>query len=89
MDKGEPRIPLISPAVIGSSARFRINSVYTDIKIAYNTKINHIMVYPLLIIIMPFLLIDFPQKLKFKSYFNNSLLLYSSSPQLQRLFFFY
>ena len=40
-----------------------INRVYTDIKMAINTKINDIMA-SLLIIIMLFLLTGFPQKLK-------------------------
>ena len=46
MEKGEPRISVCSPAAIGPLARFRIDRVYTDIKISNNIKINHIMVKP-------------------------------------------
>ena len=38
--EGKTQIHLSSPATIGS----RIDRVYTDVKIANNTKMNHIMV---------------------------------------------
>ena len=46
--EGRTQIPPSSPATIGPLTRSRIDRVYTDIytdiKIANNTKINHIMV---------------------------------------------
>ena len=42
--EGRTQIPLSSPATIGPLQGSRIDRVYTDIKIANNTKINHIMV---------------------------------------------
>ena len=38
------QIPLSSPATIDFGTRSTIDRVYTDIKMASNTKINHIMV---------------------------------------------
>ena len=42
--EGRTRTPLTSPATIGPLARHQDRRVYTDIKIANNNKINHIMV---------------------------------------------
>ena len=43
--EGRTQIPSSSPATIGPRCQgTRIGRVYTDIKIAKNTKINHIMV---------------------------------------------
>ena len=42
--KGRTLILLSSPAVIGPLQGSRIDRVYTDIKVANNNKINHIMV---------------------------------------------
>ena len=42
--EGRTQIPLSSPATIGPLQGSRIDRVYTDIKIANNTKINHIIV---------------------------------------------
>ena len=63
--------------------------VYTDIKIANNTKITKI---PILIIIILFLLTDSPQKLKLENIHATLIVLFHVSlrfPQLQRVFFLY
>ena len=94
---GERRtqIPPSSSATMGPCQRSRIDRVYTDIytdiKIANNTKINHIMV--------PFtdhyniISIDrLPSKTKIGKdswYFNNSLLCEPEVSSATRLFFFY
>ena len=44
LGEGRTQIPLSSPATIGSLQGSTIDWVYTDIKIANNIKINHIMV---------------------------------------------
>ena len=42
--EGRTQIPLSSPATIGPLPKIQDRQGYTDIKIANNTKINHIMV---------------------------------------------
>ena len=42
--EGRTQIPLSSPATIGLWQGSGIDRVYTDVQIANNTKINHIMV---------------------------------------------
>ena len=44
MEKGETRFLVVHRYDRSSGTRSRIDRVYTDIKIASNTKINHIMV---------------------------------------------
>ena len=74
--QGKIQIPVSSPAYRSSGTTSRIDRVYTDINIASNTKINHIMIaftdhyYAIYID-------RFPSKTKTGKdswYFNNSLL---------------
>ena len=44
MEMGEPRFPSVHPILKILWQRFRIDKVYTDIKIANNTKINNILI---------------------------------------------
>ena len=90
MEKGEPKFPwvhLLDVLYQGS----RIDRVYTDIIIAYNTKINHIMVS--CTIHYSAISIDrLPQKLKLKTIYETLMILFYvslRSPQLQRLSFLY
>ena len=82
MKKGEPRFPLVHPLRYVLWQESRKDRVYTDIKIANNNKINHIMVS----------FTGSPQKLKLEIFHGVLIILFyviPSSPQLQRLFFFY
>ena len=86
--EGRIQIPLSSPASIDPLAQDR---VYTDVKIANNTKINHIMVcftdhYNAISIDR------LHQKLKLEKIHGALIILFDVSPssaQLQRLCFFY
>ena len=88
--EGRTQIPLSSPATIGPLQGSRIDRVYTDIKIANNTKINHIMVsftnhYNAISIDR------FPSKTEIGKYwwcFNNSLLCKSKVSSATKTFLF-
>ena len=86
--EGRINISLSSPATIDLLGKIQIDRFYTNIKIASNTRINHIMVsftnhYNAIFVGR------FPSQTKIGKdswYFNNSLCVSLSSPQLQILF---
>ena len=83
------QIPLSSPATIGQGSR--IDRAYTDIKLLTILRLITKW-YPLLIIIMLFLVTDSPQKLKLGNIHDTLIILFYVSPssrQLQILFIFY
>ena len=91
MEKGKPRFPWVHLPRYVVCQGSRIDRVYTDIKIANNTKNNHIIVsftnnYNAISIDR------LAQKRKLKNIHDTLIILFYVSPkcpQLQRLFFFY
>ena len=83
MEKGKPRLPRVYLLRNGLCQGSRIDMVYadiyTDLKLANKTKIIHIMV-SLLIIIILFLLTDSPQKLKLEKIHEALTILFYVSP---------
>ena len=92
MEKGEPRFIWVPCYDRSSTTRSRTDRVYTDIKIANNTKISHIMVFFIgHYNFIYFVLIDSLQKLKLEKLNSTLIILFNidpSSPQLQRMCFF-
>ena len=100
MEKGEPRFPWVHLPRYVVCQGSRIDRVYTDIKIANNTKNNHIIVsftnnYNAISIdrlAQKRKLKNIHDKRKLKNIHDTLIILFYVSPkcpQLQRLFFFY
>ena len=77
--EGRTQIPLSSPTMTDPLSRIQIDRIYNDIKIANNTKRNHIMI-SWMIIIMLFLLTDSLQQLKLEKVHGVLIILFYVSP---------